>query len=522
MKRSALPNQKKNYAMLKARMNEYSLLVERAYQSMCFEAAEIALSVGYDGIDEFFFKNYPQTKAALRQMQTRLVSSLSDVVYAGTSAEWKQSNLIQDLLATKVLSAYNSDARHERHKVYFQENNDALKAFLSRKEKGLTLSDKLWRQARSSQRQIEEALSIGIEKGVSAITLSKKLSQYLSDFPSMQKDYREKFGKASTAKNCEYQSMRLARTEINMAYRMAEQLRWKQMDFVLGYEIKLSGSHKVRDICDDVAGVYPKTFKFLGWHPNCYCYCIPVLKTEEQFYLPDSENDSLVKEMPNGFVKWIEKSNNLERMLKASGRGTLPYWLKENSEIKDCALLMAKAKKVGGIVFTISESIAKSYGGVSTPLNFKGFSSMLRKLRAESDISNIKDAVRTTIVVDNESIPDVITALKQHPFFSRYKHQRSEDFCGYSGNIINLKMPNGIQAEIQVNTPMMIYAKETETNARRILGDHLWESIAKDTKMVGGLGHKYYEEIRVLDMVKDKEIIAELVELSKKYYAHFK
>lgn len=330
MKRSALPNQKKNYAMLKARMNEYSLLVERAYQSMCFEAAEIALSVGYEGVDEFFFKKYPQTKAALRQMQTRLVSSLSDVVYSGTSAEWRQSNLIQDLLATKVLSAYDSNARYERHKVYFQENNDALKTFLARKEKGLTLSDKLWKQARDSQRQIEEALSLGIEKGMSAITLSKKLSQYLADFPSMQRDYREKFGKASTAKNCEYQSMQLARTEINMAYRMAEQLRWRQMDFVLGYEIKLSGSHKVRDICDDVAGIYPKTFIFLGWHPNCYCYCIPILKTEEQFYSLESGEDLLVKDVPDGYKLWV--LNNADRIASAK---SLPYFLRDNPEWRE-------------------------------------------------------------------------------------------------------------------------------------------------------------------------------------------
>lgn len=82
-------------------------------------------------------------------------------------------------------------------------------------------------------------------------------------------------------------------------------------------------------------------------------------------------------------------------------------------------------------------------------------------------------------------------------------------------------MPNGIQAEIQVNTPKMIYAKETEANARRILGDRVWEQIAKETGVQGGLGHKYYEEMRVLDKDKDETKIAELTKLSKSYYAHF-
>lgn len=148
---------------------------------------------------------------------------------------------------------------------------------------------------------------------------------------------------------------------------------------------------------------------------------------------------------------------------------------------------------------------------------------MYRKLNSEKDllVSDIKDSVRNTIIVDKENIEYVVKDLQGLSSFSRYKQQTPEDFCGYSGNIINLKMPNGIQAEIQVNTPKMIYAKETETNARRILGDKIWEQISKETGMPGGLGHKYYEEIRILDKITDKNKKEELTKLSKSYYAHF-
>lgn len=82
----------------------------------------------------------------------------------------------------------------------------------------------------------------------------------------------------SSARNAQ----RLARTEINMAYRKAEQERWKSFDFVVGYEVKTTqnGRH-VEDICDCLAGKYRKDFKFLGWHPMCMCYSIPILKTED-------------------------------------------------------------------------------------------------------------------------------------------------------------------------------------------------------------------------------------------------
>ena len=77
-------------------------------------------------------------------------------------------------------------------------------------------------------------------------------------------------------------ALRLTATENNMAYRTADHLRWQQQPFVVGIEIKLSNNHTCKgvigrfvDICDDRAGVYPKDFKFVGWHPHCRCYCVP-------------------------------------------------------------------------------------------------------------------------------------------------------------------------------------------------------------------------------------------------------
>jgi hypothetical protein len=55
-----------------------------------------------------------------------------------------------------------------------------------------------------------------------------------------------------------------------MAYRSADVARWEKLDFVTGYEVKLSNNHPEYDICDELAGKYPKTFVFKGWHPNCY------------------------------------------------------------------------------------------------------------------------------------------------------------------------------------------------------------------------------------------------------------
>lgn len=61
-----------------------------------------------------------------------------------------------------------------------------------------------------------------------------------------------------------------------------------------------------------------------------------------------------------------------------------------------------------------------------------------------------------------------------------------------------IKTQPGILGEIQVNTPAMIYAKESEPMARTLLGDDLYSSIATKSGIPGGQGHKLYEQWRVL------------------------
>lgn len=525
MGKPRLPNQKKAYKELSKRLAGYMMQVRTIYDRLNERAASIVESVGYDGSVEFSFADYPETKRDLQLLQRQFVGDMQNLIYSGTSAEWKRSNLLQDLIANKAMKYYRAQVGGKKFKHYYQANSDQLKAFHRRTENGLNLSAKLWNQSQVYKDSLEATISTAIEKGMSAVTLSKRISKYLNDWPSLQADYQEKFGKATNCYDCEYRSIRLARNEINIAYRTAEQLRWQKFDFILGYKIKLSGSHPRYDICDDLVGDYPKDFKFVGWHPNCLCYTVPIVMSEEEYWSVHRENSpNLVTAPPKSFGEWMDKSINLERIGKASERGTLPYWLRDNEKIKDCSLFMSKARNAGNTVQEHAEAIAKKYGVVVTPINYKGFSSMYRKLNSENGmlVSDIKDSVRNTIIVDKENIGKVVKDLQGLSSFSRYKRQTPDKFCGYSGNIINLKMPNGIQAEIQVNTPKMIYAKETETNARKILGDKVCDQIAKETGMQGGLGHKYYEDIRILDEVKDIAKIAELTKLSKSYYAHFR
>lgn len=331
MAKPRIPNQKKEYRKLNRRLAQYMSSVHAIYMGLCDEVAQTAVGTGYDGEGKFSWSKYPRTRERVKYIQNQFVGELGTLIMSGTSDEWRRSNLLQDTIANKVMRAYHTNKEGALHEEYFRDNTDALYAFQHRTERGMNLSDKLWQQSRLYMKEMEDTISVAVARGTDAVTLSKQLSEYLLDFRKMQDDYTEKFGTASRAQDCEYRSIRLARSEINMAYRTAEQERWRQFDFVVGYEIKTSGSHPKSDMCDKLQGKYPKDFKWTGWHPNCMCYAVPILKTEDEFFSDDqSSSANAVNDVPLQFKEWCY--DNSQKIAKAAKRGTLPYILRDNKD----------------------------------------------------------------------------------------------------------------------------------------------------------------------------------------------
>ncbi|MCM1141299.1 MAG: toxin glutamine deamidase domain-containing protein [Muribaculum sp.] len=359
------PNQKKQYAKLNVRLAKYGKLVEQLYEKFNREAAKIAMRTDYDpdAGKMFRFQDYPITREAIMDLLNEYVSDMTGIINRTTAAEWENSNEFQDLVANKVLKAYGVQRKDgTEYERYYQANSDHLKAFQTRTVNGMNLSRRVWNLKEQYKQELEMGLSVGIERGTSAASLAKQMKQYLNEPDKLFRRVRDKFGNLQLSKNAKayhpgrgvYRSsfknaMRLTRSETNMAYRTAEQTRWRQFDFVVGYEIKLSQSHPCHDVCDELAGKYPKDFVWTGWHPMDLCYCVSILKTQDEFWRDLGNEDNAAKstnevtDVPEAFKNWVK--DNADRIEAAEKRGTQPYFIRDNKEYIQGILKPAEAKK---------------------------------------------------------------------------------------------------------------------------------------------------------------------------------
>lgn len=197
---------------------------------------------------------------------------------------------------------------------------------------------------------------------------------------------------------------------------------------------------------------------------------------------------------------------------------------------KDSRLLMKQAKETGNELQDEAAAIAKKNGAKITPVNYKGYDSMVRKAKDETNGhiflskngEGIKDSVRTTIITDGKNLKNVAGEVRDLKQTTGLKIQDFKE-SGYRGYLATSKLSNGVLGEIQVNTPEMIFAKEQPSVAKLVIGEDKWNAIQKQTGQQGGLGHKYYEEIRV-EKAKNpngSKLIDDLNQKSRDYYANF-
>lgn len=329
--------------------------------------------------DAVSLKKQKEVERLLRQLHS--VATMA--IQSGIKLEWAQANaecdkLVQSCFGKKALETPEFTA-------WTQRNEAAMSAFIARSEKGLNLSQRVWKSCRQLRDEMEVAITVAVGDGTSAASMSRSVRKYLNDPDLMFRRFRYKAGEETIFdedgnevgkkiiwgkkwkkkirkpdgtvcwidydkssyqdewtgpgyyKSSAQNAMRVARTETNIAYRRADNARWQQMDFVLGQRVQLSRNHPKKDICDKLAGDYPPEFVFDGWHPQCFCMVTPILMDEDEIlkmneamlegkeYKPRGKR---ITQYPDNFKQWVR--DNEEKIMSAHDYGSDPYFVRNN------------------------------------------------------------------------------------------------------------------------------------------------------------------------------------------------
>lgn len=333
-----------NEALHFMRIEQYVKMIEKLYEEAITEASTIDWKI--DPNKPFSFDSTPKTKAKIDKIIKSLNYGVFSAINEATRLEWIKAVENKDELAKSYLRAKFTE---EQKLLRANRNLEALQSFQQRKIDGLRLSDKVWRYTNQFKGELEMALDIGIGDGKSAASLGRELRMYLNEPDKLFRRVRDKYGNLQLSKNAKkynpgpgvYRSsvkntMRVARTEINMAYRTSDYEKNQQLDFVLGFEVFRSNTHFDCPICERLKGKYPKTFKWTGWHPQDRCHVRTILADEDEFIeyqlSSDKENfkfSNTVTKIPKEFNNWYKE--NGDRIATSKKNGTVPYFIRDNN-----------------------------------------------------------------------------------------------------------------------------------------------------------------------------------------------
>lgn len=323
--------------------------LDKLYETFYKEVARIGATTGFDDPErDFFLKDYPKADKAMQALLLKLCDRITGLIEDGCQKGWSISNAKNSALIN-ALGNIVPNRKDFINRINMR-SESALNSFQDRKVNGLGLSERVWKSQQQVKGQIELALELGLAEGKSAPSLSRDVRSYLREPEKLFRRVRDKKGHLRLSKSAAayhpgqgvYRSsyknaLRMTVTENNIAYRTADFVQQQEMDFVIGIEIRLSDNHPCDDICDDLAGVYPKKFKFTGWHPFCRCYTIPKLAEREELNkwarMGKEERAGYhfkgeVRSMPKKFTDWVDR--NAERIKSAK---SLPYFYRDNKDM---------------------------------------------------------------------------------------------------------------------------------------------------------------------------------------------
>jgi len=186
-------------------------------------------------------------------------------------------------------------SREPVRRMFARANTQAVEAIWARTEGGLQLSDRIWPKGEKARTVMTEIIQDGIATGEDPVKTAQQLEKYVrrgkntlvAEYPGIM----ERIG-SRVPNDLSYEALRLVRTETAAAFGEGTIVASQVSPSYEGMKWVLSGSHPVRDICDDLAetdnglgiGVWPPRVEpRMPAHPNCLCVLISVHEETDRF-----------------------------------------------------------------------------------------------------------------------------------------------------------------------------------------------------------------------------------------------
>ena len=313
------------------------------------------------------FQRHPELRAALDKTMQQLNDDLTATIEQGSKDAWLRANTAADAVVAAMANNNAQLAALLNAGTNKPQNDRALRAFQQREMQGLKLSDRVWRATEGMKLDMERAIEVALAEGVPAQKLSERVRELLKEPHRLYRRVRDKDGNLRLSQAAQkyhpgtgvYRSsyknaMRVARTEVNMAYQASDSERWTRSWWVKGIRVSLSNNHTcldskgkpspLFDICDELAGDYPADFKFTGWHPQCRCFATAITceyTDIRDYYRRKRAGEDMtgytppgtITEPPEQFKRWM--ADNSDRLAGAAQRGTTPYFVANNAKYTD-------------------------------------------------------------------------------------------------------------------------------------------------------------------------------------------
>lgn len=160
--------------------------------------------------------------------------------------------------------------------AFTEQARAGIPAILAKAANDIPLASSVWKTQALATGMVHKRVNNGLLLGHSAQRIAKGVRDLIHP---------------DVAGGVSYAAFRLARTELNNAYKTSQEMRYRDEPWAKGMQWHLSGSHPKPDECNEYAeaddhdlgaGIYPFGQRPHS-HPNCLCYLTPVQVSEDEF-----------------------------------------------------------------------------------------------------------------------------------------------------------------------------------------------------------------------------------------------